>query len=87
MKTQKQMHDVSTGLKGMTVERYYTVPGIHPFDKIEWERRTASITDMKGTVIFEQTDVETPRSGRRQLLILLCTNIFTERRASRAKPA
>lgn len=60
MKTQKQMHDVSTDPKGMAVERYYTVPGIHPFDKIEWERRTASITDMKGTVIFEQTDVEIP---------------------------
>ncbi len=46
--------------KGMSIRRYYTVPGIHPFDKIEWERRAATITDMSGKIIFEQTGVEIP---------------------------
>ncbi len=46
--------------KGISINRYYTVPGIHPFEKIEWERRTASITNIKGEVIFEQTDIEAP---------------------------
>ena len=44
----------------MTIRRYYTVPGIHPFDKVEWERRNATITDMSGKIIFEQTGVEIP---------------------------
>lgn len=46
--------------KGMTIRRYYTVPGIHPFDKVEWERRAATLTDMSGKIIFEQTGVEIP---------------------------
>ena len=48
------------GQQGIAIQRYFTVPGIHPFEKVEWERRTANITDMKGEVIFEQTDVEVP---------------------------
>ena len=39
--------------KGVAVRRYYTVPGIHPFEKIEWERRVARLTDVSGKVIFE----------------------------------
>ncbi len=35
--------------------------GIHPFDEVEWELRSASITDEKGKVIFEQKDVEVPK--------------------------
>ena len=46
--------------KGVAVRRYYTVPGIHPFEKIEWERRVARLTDVSGKVIFEQADVEVP---------------------------
>ena len=30
--------------------------------QIDWEYRTASIASEKGTVIFEQKDVETPKS-------------------------
>jgi len=47
---------------GLTFRRYYTKPGIHPFDMIEWERRTAVITNEKGEIIFEQKDVEVPKS-------------------------
>ncbi len=35
--------------------------GISPFDEIQWEVRTAQITDAKGEVIFEQKDVEVPK--------------------------
>ena len=47
--------------KGLKVERYYTKPGIHPYDEIEWERRDAVITNEKGKVVFEQKDVEVPK--------------------------
>ncbi len=46
--------------KGMTILRYFTVPGIHPFEKIEWEKRIATLTNFKGDVIFEQKEVEVP---------------------------
>src|SRR5437867_368063 len=46
---------------GLTFRRLYTKPGVSPYDDIEWERRTASITDSKGGIIFEQKDVEVPK--------------------------
>ncbi|MGC8785680.1 MAG: vitamin B12-dependent ribonucleotide reductase [Armatimonadota bacterium] len=45
---------------GLHVERYFTRPGVHPFDEVRWELRTASITGERGEVIFEQKDVEVP---------------------------
>lgn len=48
--------------RGITFERFFTKEGLHPFDEIEWEMRTASIKDSKGSVVFEQTGIETPKS-------------------------
>jgi ribonucleoside-diphosphate reductase alpha chain len=33
---------------------------VHPFDELEWERRTAAITGERGEVVFEQKGVEIP---------------------------
>jgi len=46
---------------GLTFRRLFTKPGVSPYDEIEWELRTAQITDAQGNVIFEQKDVETPK--------------------------
>src|SRR5450830_440669 len=48
------------GVKGLHFPRRWTVPGIHPYDEIEWETRTASIGNEKGVSVFEQKDVEVP---------------------------
>ena len=45
---------------GITVSRYFTKEGVHPYEEIEWETRDASITDSKGKVVFEQKGVEVP---------------------------
>ena len=42
------------------IQRRFTHPGAHPFDAVEWEQRTASITSDSGAVIFEQPNVEVP---------------------------
>ncbi|HEX5605349.1 MAG TPA: vitamin B12-dependent ribonucleotide reductase, partial [Candidatus Binatia bacterium] len=47
---------------GLKISRYFTRPGIQPYDEIEWELRNASITNEKGKVVFEQTNVEIPKS-------------------------
>ena len=47
---------------GLTIRRYFTKPGTHPFDEIEWELRTAVISNEKGEKIFEQKNVEIPKS-------------------------
>jgi ribonucleoside-diphosphate reductase alpha chain len=46
---------------GLTFRRLFTKAGISPYDEIDWEKRTATITDSKGGIIFEQKDVEVPK--------------------------
>ena len=46
----------------MRVERIFSSPTVKPFDQIEWEKRTAEITDDGGKVIFKQENVEVPKS-------------------------
>src|ERR1700752_1124781 len=46
---------------GLPFRPFFTKPGVSPYDEIEWERRTAQITDAQGQVIFEQKDVEVPK--------------------------
>ena len=45
---------------GLTFARRFSSDGISPYDEVQWERRTASITDTRGNSIFEQKDVEVP---------------------------
>ncbi len=42
------------------VRRFFTRPGVHPFDEVAWERRTARILGSDGSVVFEQAGVEFP---------------------------
>ncbi len=48
--------------RGLTVERAFTTPGVDPADEVAWERRSASITGEGGEVVFEQKDIEVPKS-------------------------
>jgi ribonucleoside-diphosphate reductase alpha chain len=48
--------------RGLQFQRFFSQEGVSPFDEIEWERRTAEITDDSGKVIFRQEDVEVPKS-------------------------
>ncbi len=47
---------------GLTFERLYTEPGVHPFDRVEWDVREAVIANEKGETVFEQKGVETPKA-------------------------
>jgi len=48
--------------KSLPIERIFSDPKTSPFDQVEWERRTAEITDDAGKVIFKQDQVEVPKS-------------------------
>ncbi|MEI6914474.1 MAG: vitamin B12-dependent ribonucleotide reductase [Armatimonadota bacterium] len=48
-------------INGVHFPRYFTHEGEDPFDQVEWETRSAVITNEKGEKVFEQTDVEVPR--------------------------
>ncbi len=44
----------------IAVSRLWTTADVDPFDDVEWERRTATITGEDGETVFEQADVEFP---------------------------
>jgi len=59
------MVNASTGAKkkgkGLTMERLYTKPGVHPYDDVTWESRDVVQNNWKtGEVVFEQRGVEFP---------------------------
>src|SRR6202020_3491597 len=45
---------------GIRVVRRFSRERVSPYDEVQWEKRTALITDSKGNTIFEQKDVEVP---------------------------
>jgi ribonucleoside-diphosphate reductase alpha chain len=60
--------------KGVTIERRFTKPGANPFDSVEWELRSAKISNEQGEVVFEQTDVEMPKGWSQ-----LATNVVVSK--------
>ena len=49
-------------------------PGVHPYDEIAWEIRTAAIGNESGKLVFEQKDVEVPASWSQ-----LATNVVVSK--------
>ncbi len=49
----------NTGLK---FDRVFSQKTVAPFDELEWEQRTAEITDDSGKAIFKQENIEVPKS-------------------------
>jgi ribonucleoside-diphosphate reductase alpha chain len=48
--------------KGLEIERRFTTPGVDPYDTVEWDTREAAITNEHGKVVFEQKNLEFPKS-------------------------
>src|SRR5215813_9306794 len=64
LKTVTETTALSTPAKkapGLSFRRLFTKPGVSPYSEVEWELRTAAITDAQGNTIFEQKDVEVPK--------------------------
>ena len=59
---------------GVAIRRYFTQPDEDPMACVEWELRSARITNEKGDAVFEQTDVEIPASWSQ-----LATNVVVSK--------
>ena len=57
-----QRRTAKKGNKGLKFTRVFSGKSVSPFDEIEWEQRTAEITDDSGKAIFKQENVEVPKS-------------------------
>ncbi|MCP4612475.1 MAG: vitamin B12-dependent ribonucleotide reductase [Planctomycetes bacterium] len=61
-KTQPETAVNTDESRGLQMKHFFSTPGIHPFDQLEWETRSAKITDDSGNAIFEQDNIEVPTS-------------------------
>ncbi|HXA75954.1 MAG TPA: vitamin B12-dependent ribonucleotide reductase [Candidatus Acidoferrales bacterium] len=68
------MEKMARRTTGLEFPRRFTDGKVHPFETVEWERRTALIGNDKGQVIFRQEDVEVPKSWSQT-----ATNIVTSK--------
>ena len=75
--------DVRTG-EGLSVRRFFTTAGEHPFDRVEWERRDARIGH-GDKVSFEQRDVEFPRTWSQNATNIVAQKYFRGQLGSPAR--
>ncbi len=66
--------DDADGRPRLELRRRFTTPGVHPYDEVAWERRTASIAAEGGGTVFEQEDVEVPKAWSQ-----LATNVVASK--------
>ena len=59
---------------GLTVRRHFTQANVDPFDAVEWEKRSAVISGENGEVVFEQHQVDIPKSWSQ-----LATNVVVSK--------
>src|SRR5450432_851537 len=57
-----ETNQITRRATGLEFQRRFTDGKVSPYDKVEWERRTALIGNDKGQVIFRQENVEVPKS-------------------------
>jgi ribonucleoside-diphosphate reductase alpha chain len=61
---------------GIEFPRYFTLPGVDPFDEVTWEQRSAVIGNERGEVVFEQRDVEIPSFWSQQATNIVVSKYF-----------
>jgi ribonucleoside-diphosphate reductase alpha chain len=61
---------------GLSFPRFFTEAGLDPFDEVEWELRAAVIGNDRGEVVFEQRDVEIPKSWSQQATNIVVSKYF-----------
>jgi ribonucleoside-diphosphate reductase alpha chain len=63
-------------LPGLSFPRFFTEPGVDPFDEVEWELRSAVIGNERGEIVFEQRDVEIPKAWSQQATNIVVSKYF-----------
>ncbi|WCJ61036.1 vitamin B12-dependent ribonucleotide reductase [Fontisphaera persica] len=62
--------------KHLKIKRVFSDSKVSPFDQVEWEKRTAEITDDSGKVVFRQENVEVPKSWSQLATKVVCSKYF-----------
>ncbi len=81
---QPQLSSHATAGDGLSVRRYFTTRGVHPFDAVEWELRDARIGH-GDKVSFEQQGVEFPVSWSQNATNIVAQKYFRGQLGSPAR--
>ena len=81
--SQTQLTPDATG-HGLSIRRYFTNPGVHPFDAVEWELRDARIGH-GDKISFEQRDVEFPKTWSQNATNIVAQKYFRGQMGSPAR--
>src|SRR5882757_1050133 len=73
----KAAAETAAGVRtGLVFERFFTDGKISPFDKVEWEKRTALIGNEKGATIFKQENVEVQKNWSQTATNIVASKYF-----------
>src|SRR3990167_1549202 len=61
---------------GLQIRRLFTVEGMPPYDEVAWETRAATIGNEKGEAVFQQTDVEMPKTWSQMATNVVVSKYF-----------
>jgi ribonucleoside-diphosphate reductase alpha chain len=61
---------------GLEFPRFFSTAGVDPFDVLEWELRDAVIGTEKGEIVFEQRQVEMPKTWSQQATNIVVSKYF-----------
>ncbi len=61
---------------GLRFPRVFTRAGSNPFDEVEWDLRTAVISNENGQMVFEQRDVEFPKAWSQMATNVVASKYF-----------
>ncbi|MDD5064526.1 MAG: vitamin B12-dependent ribonucleotide reductase [Phycisphaerae bacterium] len=64
------------GSAGLRMEYFFSTPGVHPFEQLEWETRSAKISGDGGQVVFEQDNIEVPASWSQLAVKVVASKYF-----------
>ncbi|MBN1155007.1 vitamin B12-dependent ribonucleotide reductase [candidate division KSB1 bacterium] len=73
----RKINDDSNGkMEGLKIAAFFNKDAVHPFHKIQWKNRNASIINDKGEPVFEQNDVEFPDNWSQTAVNVVSSKYF-----------
>ena len=71
-----QSHRARHSHEKLNIQRFFTRVGVHPYDEIEWDFRTASINNDKGEILFERQNIEVPKTWSQTAINIVASKYF-----------
>ncbi len=61
---------------GLQFDYFLSNPDVHPFDEVKWEKRSATIANVKGETIFHQDNAEVPEFWSQNATNIVASKYF-----------